>query len=124
MEFVVIFLVTLLIIGGLGLAIFFGKPPTHRPSRKEILDLLRRLEVGEARREEWDMFLGYPLHYDPPLENLRQRCLILEEGDADTPPVMPGLGSNIYGKEGRAQVHILANALEQLIDEEPQIREF
>jgi len=124
MEFVAVFLVTLLIVGGLGLALYFGKPPTHRPSRQQILELLRGVENGTTQREAWDMFIGYPLSHDPELDRIRQQCVVLEEGDASHPPVTPGLGDYIYGKEGRARIHQLANELEKLIEKEPHYKEF
>ncbi len=124
MDFIPVFLVTLLIVGGLGLALFFGKAPVHRPSRQEILTLLRGVESGTTRREHWDMFIGYPLSYDPELDQVRQQCVILEEGDGETPPMGQGLGDYIYNREGRERIHQLADALEQMIKKEPKYREF
>ena len=124
MEIIPIFLVTLLIIGGLGLALFFGKAPTHRPSRQEILTLLRGVEDGTTRREAWDLFIGYPLSYDPELETIRQQCVVLEEGDDENPPMMEGLDNHIYGREGREKVARIADQLEKLIEKEPKYREF
>ena len=124
MEIIPIFLVTLLIIGGLGLALFFGKAPTHRPSRQEILSLLRGVEDGSTRREAWDLFIGYPLGHDPELEAIRQQCVVLEEGDDKNPPMTQGLDNYIYVREGREKVAAIADKLEQLIEKEPKFREF
>ncbi|MCV6588026.1 MAG: hypothetical protein OIF57_03195 [Marinobacterium sp.] len=124
MEIIPIFLVTLLIIGGLGLAIFFGKPPVHRPSRQEILSLLRGVEAGTTRQEAWDLFIGYPLAYDPELEAVRQQCVVLEEGDGDIPPAGQGLGEFIYNRDGRERISQIADALEKLIKDAPVYRDF
>lgn len=124
MDFIPVFLVTLLIVSGLGLALFFGKAPTHRPSRQEILTLLRGVENGTTRQEHWDLFIGYPLSHDPELDLVRQQCVILDEGDGGTPPLGQGLGDYIYNREGREKIHQLADELEQLIEKEPKYREF
>lgn len=124
MEIIPIFLVTLLIIGGLGLALFFGKAPTHRPSRREILELLRGVEDGTTRREAWDLFIGYPLSHDPELDQIRQQCVALEEGDEQNPPIPQGLGDYIYVREGREKVARIADQLEKMIEQEPGFRDF
>lgn len=123
-EFLIIFVITLVIISLLAIAMHFGKPPVHRPSREDILLLLQNVESGEARPEEWDMFLGYPLHFDPELENVRQKCLALEEGTDSQPPIKQGIGNYIYDKAGREQIHQLSAELKKLIDNSPKIREF
>ncbi len=124
MDFIPVFLVTLLIVGGLGMALFFGKAPTHRPSRQEILAIMRGIETGTTRQERWDLFIGYPLTHDPELDLFRQQCVALEEGDGENPPLGQGLGDYIYNREGRAKIQQLADELEKMIEEEPKYREF
>lgn len=74
-EFLVVFLVTLLVVAGVALALVFGKAPVYRPTQESIQNLLTRLLEGEADEQEWQFFLDMPIRHDPDLEELRQDCI-------------------------------------------------
>lgn len=73
-EFLVVFVVTLLVIGGVTLALVFGKAPIYRPDTEHIESLLTRLLDGQLPDQEWQFFLDMPIQHDPTLDNIRQRC--------------------------------------------------
>ncbi len=122
MEFLAVFLVTLIILVGLVVALVVGRSPTYRPSRKDILELLRAVQHDEANPDSWYLFLGMPILHDPDLERFRQRCVVVDEGDDQHPPSATGL--KIYAREGRERIGKIADDLEVLIAKEPVYREF
>lgn len=122
MEFIAVFLVTLLIITGLAVSLVFGRTPTYRPSRQDILALLQGVASNEANEDAWQLFLGMPILHDPDLEIIRQQCLVVDEGDDDTPPAASGL--HIYGRDGRERIGKIAENLVILIAKEPSYKEF
>ncbi|MBE9398052.1 hypothetical protein IOQ59_12360 [Pontibacterium sp. N1Y112] len=122
MEFIAIFLVTLLIVGGLAVALVFGRAPTYRPSRQDTLQLLKDVASNQGNEGAWQLFLGMPIPHDPDLEEIRQLCVAVDEGDDEHPPATPGL--NIYGRDGRERIGKVAEKLEILIAKEPSYKEF
>ncbi|MBR9828626.1 MAG: hypothetical protein GYB41_08295 [Oceanospirillales bacterium] len=123
-EFLIAFVVSLLLIGGLVLALAFGRAPTWRPDRRKVLDMMQRLQAGEARREEWEMFVGLPLLHDPELEAIRRRCVEIHEGDETHPPAADGLAPYLYDRAARQRLVAVQADLEQLIRDEPFFRSF
>ncbi|WP_370278922.1 hypothetical protein [Pontibacterium sp.] len=122
MEFIAVFLVTLLIVTGLAVALVFGRSPTYRPSRKDILELLQGVARDTAQPERWQLFLGMPILHDPELEKIRQLCVGVDEGDEDHAPAASGM--IIYDRKGRERIGRIAEQLAILIAKEPVYRDF
>ena len=78
-EFLLVFLVTLLVVAGVALALIFGKAPVYRPTQESVQTLLTQLLEGEASEQEWQFFLDMPIRHDPDLEALRQECIEMYE---------------------------------------------
>ncbi|SIQ97218.1 hypothetical protein [Marinobacterium stanieri] len=123
-EFLIAFLVSLLLIGGLVLALTYGRAPTWRPDRRKVLDLMQKLQTGDVRQDEWEMFIGFPILHDPELEAIRRLCVGIHEGDDRHPPASDGLGQYVYDRAGRQRVAEVQKELEQLIANEPYFRDF
>ena len=123
-EFLIAFLVSLLLIGGLVAALIWGRAPTWRPDRRKVLDLMQRVQAGTARRDEWEMFVGLPLLHDPELEEIRRRCVTIHEGDEQHPPAADGLEPYLYDRAARARLAEVQTELERLIEREPFYRRF
>ncbi|MDH2433967.1 hypothetical protein WH50_14310 [Pokkaliibacter plantistimulans] len=98
--------------------------PSYRPSRAKVEALLQGVVDGYTRREEWELFLGYPIHYDPELEQIRVRCVALEEGDDDHPPFPHGLNGYLYNRAGRARAEHILRSVKLLRSKELEQREF
>lgn len=123
-EFLIVFLVSLLLISGLVAALIWGRVPVWRPDRRNVLDLMQRVQTGTARRDEWEMFVGLPLLHDPELEEIRRRCVVIHEGDEHNPPASDGLDPYLYDRASRARLAEVQAELEQLIAREPFYRRF
>lgn len=124
MEFLLTFLISLLLVGGLVVALSYGRAPTWRPDRRKVLALMQQLQQGQARREEWELFIGIAVLHDPELETIRRRCVALHEGDEQHPPAREGLEPYLYDREARARLAEIMRDLEQLIASEPFFRGF
>lgn len=122
MEFVAVFLVTLLLLAGLVAALMFGRTPSYRPDRGEVLSLLNAVAEGRADADRWYLFLSIPVTHDPELESIRRACVVVDEGDEDHEPALSGL--NIYDLKGRERIRRIADELEEMIGSEPGFREF
>ncbi|MFC6671297.1 hypothetical protein [Marinobacterium aestuariivivens] len=124
MEFVAAFVVTLLVLCLMAVALHFGRSPTYRPSRTEVLDLLQGVLDGSTSRQRWDLFIGLPVHHDPELEKVRRRCLVLQEGDDEQPAAGEGLDGLLFDRAGRERLGHIVDDLRTLIAREPVYREF
>ena len=124
MEFLLVFALSFLILLGVALALTLGRPPSYRPSRSEILALLVSVMEKRASIAEWEMFLSLPINHDPALENIRQQCLLLIEGNGDQPPAGEGLDGAILDKGGMERLRAIAAGLHRLLESEPGSRLF
>lgn len=123
-EFLVVFLVSLLLIAGLVVALAYGRAPTWRPDRRKVLELMQGVQTGEVRREEWEMFIGLPVLHDPELEQIRRHCVDIHEGDAAHSPASEGLAPYLYDRAARKRLAEVQAELERLIRNEPFFRRF
>ncbi len=123
-EFLIAFVVSLLLIGGMAVALIYGRAPTWRPDRQKVLALMQQLQTGEARRDEWEMLIGMPILHDPELEEIRRLCVAIHEGDEEHPPASEGLDTYLYDRAGRQRFAEVQKTLEQLIANEPYFRDF
>lgn len=124
MEFIAAFVVSMLVLGLMAVALHFGRSPTYRPSRPEILELLQGVLDGVTSRQRWELFIGLPIIHDSELEQIRRRCLILQEGDDDEPAAGEGLDGYLFDRAGRARLTRIVEDLRTLIAHEPVFRQF
>ena len=124
MEWLITFGLSLVVISLLAWVLSRSRQPRYQPSRKQIEALLQAVLDGTARRQQWDLFIGFPLYHDPELEQIRLRCIQLTDGDPDTEPMGSGIGGYLFDKAGRERLAEVLEALQQLIASEPFQRDF
>lgn len=107
-EFFVVFVVTLLVIGGVAAAMIFGRTPVYRPDVEHVQTTLTRLLEQQLPDTEWEFFISMPIHHDPDLENMRLKCLDANEQHA----LRPRNGNARLKEEGLIRVRFLLNQLE------------
>lgn len=119
MEFLIVFSVSLVILLFLAVALFFGKPPTYRPQRTDILSLLDEVISEKPVHDAWQLFLSLPINHDPDLEEVRQACLLVDEGADGVSGATEGISGGLYGKDGLEQIRAVRERLNRLIEDEP-----
>jgi len=124
MEILPVFLVTLLVSLGVVLALTFGRAPTYRPTREQIVSLLEGVLDGSARQSHWDLFIGMPIQHDEALEAIRVECVTHHEGLDGAPPAREGLDGYIYDRAGRERIAAILQSLRAVIEKSPVTREF
>ena len=124
MEFVFAFVLSFFVLLAVALAFALGRPPTYRPSRKEILRLLMDVIDKRASIERWEMFLSLPINHDPELEKVREQCLLIAYGDEGLKPAGEGLDGGNFDRRGIARIKEVSNGLEGLIKSEPASKFF
>lgn len=124
MELLPVFFITLLFSLGLVLALSFGKAPTYRPSREQVVELLQAVLEGRARQSHWDLFIGMPIRHDEALEAVRVECVTLHEGLDGSAPAREGLDGYIYDRAGRERIADILQNLLDVIKKTPVTREF
>ena len=124
MELLPVFVITLLFSLGLVLALSFGKVPTYRPERDQVVQLLQGLLEGTISASQWDLFIGMPIQHDELLEAVRVKCVTLHEGLDGSDPAREGIDGYIYDRAGRERIAKILDDLHSIIRESPITREF
>ncbi len=124
MELLATIVMTAIVLGGLLWTFSRSAATTYRPDRRKTADLLKKVIEGDALQQSWDLFIGYPILHDPELEEIRQRCIVLSEGDEEHPGYPSGIGRYIFNRAGRQEVEKILKDLEQLMAEEPFSQDF
>lgn len=73
---VVLTMVIFLVIAGL---LLWAKKPNYRLKTENIIALLELVLEGRATDNDWRLFSAIPLRHDPYLDEVRDRCLEIEE---------------------------------------------
>ena len=97
---------------------------SRRATRQGTLVLLEGVMNGTTAQAAWDLFVGYPIGHDEALEQIRRRCLVLQEGDDTQPPAGSGIGNYIFNRAGRERLSEIIADLKTLIASEPYQRSF
>lgn len=124
MELLLVFSVTLIFSIAMVVALTFGKAPTYRPSREQIVALLESVLDGTARQTHWDLFIGMPIQHDEALEAVRVDCVTLHEGLDGSAPASEGIDGFIYDRAGRERIAQILDKLRLVIEKTPVTREF
>lgn len=130
MEFIIAFVVTLVLLVGVSLALFLGKPPVYRPSREEIVELLDKQLQGRLDDTAWHMFINAPITHDPNLNDIRLLCYELEQEaeiagrKMDDSQVRFSAGEFHYNPAGMERLEKVLAALHKVIETTPVQREF
>lgn len=78
-DFLVVFVVTFLVVGGVALAMMLGRTPVYRPDEAHVQSVLSRMLEGELDENEWEFFINMPIHHDPDLDDIREKCRLANE---------------------------------------------
>ena len=124
MEFFIAFFVSFLVLISVATALALGRKPTYRPSKQEVLVLLKSVLDNTERVERWELFLSLPIPHDEQLETIREKCLIIAFGEGDIPAAGEGLNGAVFDSEGMKRLSDVVVELEGIIRNEPQSKWF
>lgn len=119
MEFIAVFLVSLLVLFILVAGLLFGRPPVYRPERDYVLTLLQGIETRTTTESAWSLFIHTPISHDDELEVFRLRCYQFDQGDIRQTVSRPGINGYLYDTEGRAYIREVAKDLDSFIRNAP-----
>ncbi|GGC04190.1 hypothetical protein GCM10011352_33020 [Marinobacterium zhoushanense] len=124
LEFIPVFIFTLILLVLLVVFMSFGRLPAYRPSRVQVRELLAGVLDRSTSVESWELFLGLPIHHDAELEAVRRRCVAIHEGLEGERAAGTGLDGYLYDRDGRERIGKVLAELDELIRHEPITREF
>jgi hypothetical protein len=79
MTYVLTVILSFLIITGVAIILSQVRTPSYRLQRKNVITLLKMVLNGTASENDWNIFVGIPIRYDPELERVRLQCLVIEQ---------------------------------------------
>ncbi|MEH6444827.1 MAG: hypothetical protein V7784_13100 [Oceanospirillaceae bacterium] len=123
-EFLIVFAITLLILGGLAVALFFGRAPVYQISREEALSLLNELVNGTLTELKWLVFIGHAIPMDPQLNDLRLECSAIELAAEQGDKVNFVANLKRYNGVGIEHIRSVITDLEKLIADAPVYKSF
>ncbi len=119
MEFVAVFLVSLLVLFILVAGLMFGRPPVYQPEREYVLALLLGVETRTTTESAWNLFVHTPISHDVELETFRLRCYQFDQGENKQRIARPGINGYLYDTEGRSYIREVAKDLDDFIRHAP-----
>lgn len=79
MNYIATLVLTFVVIGLVVWVLIRVRTPRYRVRRENIVALFERVLDGTATANDWNIFVSIPIRYDPELEAVRRRCMIIEE---------------------------------------------
>lgn len=111
MMFVTTVLLALLITGASLWLASFRHPPKFHTDRDDFIRLLQQVISGQADQDQWSSVMHLPVRHDPELEQVRQRCLQVEQRYFTGAPARMGQPERMVAPAG---LHILEQQLKRL----------
>ncbi len=68
-----------LVFAGVLLVLLLVRTPHYQLRRENVVTLLEMVLDGRASENDWRVFVSVPLRHDPLLDELRRRCIDIEE---------------------------------------------
>src|SRR5690606_41622699 len=72
------------------------RTPRYRIQRHNVIALLELVLQGRASENDWRVFAAIPLRHNPALEEVRERCMDIEEREY----IGPGRNGFLFSQKG------------------------
>jgi hypothetical protein len=93
------------------LVLFFirhqSKVPYYRLTQEQCVTLLEKAVQGVLPECEWHAFIGMTVRDDDVLDDLRERCLLIDELGVKGTQLINGRVCIVFNKKGISQLEIL-----------------
>ncbi|MFG6178247.1 hypothetical protein ACGTN6_13450 [Halomonas sp. THAF12] len=107
--FLTVFLVCLLIIGGMVTILMTARTPRYRTEPEHLLTLFDQALESRVNENEWNAVVGYPIRHDEYLEGVRRRAHRLMNDHGRHGRV--ARGKPLLDSEGQAELSALRDHL-------------
>ncbi|MDW5378169.1 hypothetical protein R6258_14700 [Halomonas sp. HP20-15] len=107
--FLLIFVVSMVVIGGTITMMMLSRTPRYRTEPQHLLRLFDRVLSGEASANEWHTVVGYPVRHDEYLESVRRSAMLImdEHGRLS----QAAAGGSLLSRAGREELTMLRDHL-------------
>src|SRR5690606_4291780 len=102
---------TILIFIAVLVVLIWVRTPRYRIQRRNVIALLELVLSGQASENDWRVFAAIPLRHNPELEEIRERCMDIEEREY----IGPGRNGFLFTQKG---LNELREILQSLKDKE------
>lgn len=106
-------LLSVLVISAVIGTLMWVKMPHYQVDRVQTIRLLEWMILGQASENDWRVFCDYPIRHNDLLEQVRQRCLEIEE----THYIGDTRAGHLLDREGLEQLRELLDQLNQSTDD-------
>jgi len=87
---------TILIFIAVLVVLTWVRTPRYRIQRHNVIALLELVLQGRASENDWRVFAAIPLRHNPALEEVRERCMDIEEREY----IGPGRNGFLFSQKG------------------------
>lgn len=112
MNFVVVLVTSVVILSVIFLLLVKLKYPAYRLRRENVQQLLQMVLNHQASESDWQVFVSLPIRYDDELEQVRQRCVVIEEQE------YLGFRQRLFSQRGEEQLKEILIELQQRVEKE------
>ncbi|UYG08721.1 hypothetical protein [Halomonas sp. M4R1S46] len=107
--FLTVFLVCLIIFGGMVAILMLSRTPRYRTEPEHLLEVFDKALDSRVGETEWNTIVGYPVRHDDYLEGIRRRAQRLMDEHGRHGRV--ARGKPLLDAEGRAELAALRDHL-------------
>ncbi|XKE46593.1 hypothetical protein LG302_05485 [Halomonas organivorans] len=107
--YLIVFLVCLLVIGGMVVMLMLSRTPRYRTEPEHLLALFDQALESRVDETEWNAIVGYPIRHDDYLEGVRRRAQRLMDEHGRHGRV--ARGRPLLDDEGQAELSALRDHL-------------
>lgn len=101
---------TILIFVAVLLVLIWARPPRYRIERHNVITLLEMVLSGRASENDWQVFAAVPLRHDLQLNEIRERCMDIEEREY----IGAGRSVFLFSQQGLGELRNVLEDLKQL----------
>lgn len=100
---------TILIFVTVLVVLMWVRTPRYRIQRHNVITLLELVLSGQASENDWRVFEALPLRHNPELDEIRNRCMEIEEREY----IGPGRSGFLFSQQGLDELRELLQSLQE-----------
>ena len=101
---------TILIFIVILVVLMWVRTPRYRIQRHNVIALLELVLNGQASENDWRVFAAVPLRHNPELDEIRERCMDIEEREY----IGPSRSGLLFSQQGLEELRELLQNLKEM----------